>query len=328
MTHFEQLRTFLTKEMRMSHVYQPVMLLELLSRNGSASVEQIAKSLLLHDRSQIEYYESITKNMVGRVLTKNRGLTDKEGDTYSLNNYEQLTEQQVQELMSLCQNRIDGYIESRGGRIWVHRSKSAGYISGSLRYNLLKQAKFRCELCGTPADQKALEVDHIIPRNKGGSDDPSNFQILCYSCNASKRDTDDTDFRGMLDAYDNREAGCPFCELPEERIVSENELAIWLYDGYPVTAGHSLFIPKRHVSDYFDLFKPERNAIEALIAEAREKLQSDDATITGFNMGANAGTTAGQTVLHAHVHLIPRREGDVKNPKGGVRGVIPAKQQY
>ena len=80
MTHFEQLRTFLTKEMRMSHVYQPVMLLELLSRNGSASVEQIAKSLLLHDRSQIEYYESITKNMVGRVLTKNRGLTDKEGD--------------------------------------------------------------------------------------------------------------------------------------------------------------------------------------------------------------------------------------------------------
>ena len=132
----------------------------------------------------------------------------------------------------------------------------------------------------------------------------------------------------MLDAYDNREAGCPFCELPEERIVSENELAIWLYDGYPVTAGHSLFIPKRHVSDYFDLFKPERNAIEALIAEAREKLQSDDATITGFNMGANAGTTAGQTVLHAHVHLIPRREGDVKNPRGGVRGVIPAKQQY
>ena len=109
--------------MRMSHVYQPVMLLELLSRNGSASVEQIAKSLLLHDRSQIEYYQSITKNMVGRVLTKNRGLTGKEGDTYSLNNYELLTEQQVQELMSLCQNRIDGYIESRGGRIWVHRSK-------------------------------------------------------------------------------------------------------------------------------------------------------------------------------------------------------------
>jgi ATP adenylyltransferase len=328
MTYFEQLKNFLTTEMRMSHVYQPVMLLEVLSRNGAASVEQIAKSLLLHDRSQIEYYESITKNMVGRVLTKNRGLTTKEGDTYSLNNYEQLTEQQVQELMSLCQNRIDGYIESRGGRIWSHRSKSSGYISGSLRYNLLKKAKYRCELCGTPADQKALEVDHIIPRNKGGSDDPSNFQILCYSCNASKRDTDDTDFRGMLDTYNNREAGCPFCELPEERIIGENELAIWFYDGYPVTKGHSLFIPKRHVSDYFDLFKPERNAIETLITEARDKLQSDDETIEGFNMGANAGMTAGQTVLHTHVHLIPRRLGDVDNPRGGVRGVIPAKQQY
>jgi len=328
MTNFELLKNFLTNEMRMSHVYQPVMLMELLSRNGAASIEQIAKSLLLYDRSQIDYYESITKNMVGRVLTKNRGLTTKEGGSYSLNGFESLTEQQTKQLIEFCQARIDAYIESRGGRIWTHRSKSSGYISGSLRYNLLKEAKYRCELCGMPADQKALEVDHIIPRNKGGSDDPSNFQILCYSCNASKRDTDDTDFRGTLDAYNKREAGCPFCELPEERIIGENELAIWFYDGYPVTEGHSLFIPKRHVSDYFDLFKPERNAIEALITKARDTLQNNDQTIEGFNTGANSGTAAGQTVLHAHVHLIPRRQDDVENPRGGVRGVIPAKQQY
>jgi len=328
MLTFEQLKTFLTKDMRMSHVYQPVMLMELLSKNGVASVEEIAKSLLLHDRSQIEYYESITKNMVGNVLTKKRGLTSKETDSYSLIGFEELKSAEIEELMSICQNRINEYIESRGGKIWAHRSKSSGYVSGSLRYNLLKKAKFRCELCGTPADQKALEVDHIIPRNKGGSDDSSNLQILCYSCNASKRDTDDTDFRGMLEAYKHRRPDCPFCELPAERIVDENELAIWFYDGYPVTQGHSLFIPKRHTSDYFSLFKPELNAIEALMRDAKDYFQKEDPTIDGFNVGTNAGEVAGQTVDHAHIHLIPRRKGDVENPKGGVRGVIPSKQQY
>lgn len=328
MPTFEQLKTFLTKDMRMSHVYQPVMLMELLSRRGAASVEEIAKSLLLHDRSQIEYYESITKNMVGNVLTKKRGLTTKETDSYSLIGFEELKSAEIEELMSICQNRIDEYIESRGGKIWAHRSKSSGYVPGSLRYNLLKKAKFRCELCGTPADQKALEVDHIIPRNKGGSDDASNLQILCYSCNASKRDTDDTDFRGMLEAYKHRQPDCPFCELPAERIVQENELAIWFYDGYPVTQGHSLFIPKRHTSDYFNLFKPEMNAIEALMREAKDHLQNEDPLIVGFNMGTNAGEAAGQTVDHAHIHLIPRRKGDAQNPRGGVRGVIPSKQQY
>jgi len=117
MTNFELLKNFLTNEMRMSHVYQPVMLMELLSRNGAASIEQIAKSLLLYDRSQIDYYESITKNMVGRVLTKNRGLTTKEGGSYSLNGFESLTEQQTKQLIEFCQARIDAYIESRGGRI-------------------------------------------------------------------------------------------------------------------------------------------------------------------------------------------------------------------
>ena len=102
MPTFEQLKTFLTKDMRMSHVYQPVMLMELLSRRGAASVEEIAKSLLLHDRSQIEYYESITKNMVGNVLTKKRGLTTKETDSYSLIGFEELKSAEIEELMSIC----------------------------------------------------------------------------------------------------------------------------------------------------------------------------------------------------------------------------------
>ena len=92
-------------------------------------------------------------------------------------------------------------MEQRGDRIWSHRKKSSGYVSGTLRYEVLKGAKFRCELCGISAQEKALEVDHIVPRNSGGKDDLSNLQALCYSCNAMNRYRDDTDLRQIADSY-------------------------------------------------------------------------------------------------------------------------------
>ncbi len=86
---------------------------------------------------------------------------------------------------------------------------------------LLKRAKHRCELCGGHEDQVALHVDHIIPRSKGGPDDISNFQALCMTCNTRKRDTDDTDFRGVLDSYSDRKTGCIFCEIGAGRIIAD-----------------------------------------------------------------------------------------------------------
>ena len=201
-------------------------------------------------------------------------------------------------------------------------------MSGSTRYNVLKRAKHRCELCGGHEDQVALHVDHIIPRSKGGPDDISNFQALCMTCNTNKRDTDDTDFRGIVDSYNNRQADCIFCELGAGRIIAENELCIAIKDAFPVTEDHTLVIPKRHVADYFDLHQPERNAIEAMLHEQRQSILEKDNMVTGFNVGINAGASAGQTVFHVHVHLIPRRDGDVVDPRGGVRGVIPSKQGY
>ena len=98
---FEKISDFLLKKMRMSHVYQPVMIRTLLESGGSTSVSEIAKSLLLEDRSQIEYYEQITKNMVGRVLTKNRGITAKSGSSYSLNGFEELSDEEIHELLAI-----------------------------------------------------------------------------------------------------------------------------------------------------------------------------------------------------------------------------------
>lgn len=325
---FSSLEHFIRTEMRMSHIYQPVMLLELIKSGGFATTNQIAKSLLAHDASQIDYYEQITKNMVGKVLTKNRQITERSNDGYLLKGFAELSEAEREELVSLCEAKIEEYVAKRGSAIWAHRRKSSGYVPGTARYEVLKRAKFHCELCGISADERALEVDHIIPRNLGGSDELHNLQALCFSCNATKRDRDDTDFRGIAEAYSDRSPGCPFCELPPQRVVSENELAIAFRDGFPVTEHHTLIIPKRHVSDYFDLFQPERNAMQALMEEQRALIVQDDPTVTAFNVGINAGADAGQTIFHCHMHLIPRRKGDVEEPRGGVRGVIPAKQKY
>ena len=325
---FNKLSNFILNEMRMSHIYQPVMLIELLERRGSASVTEIARALLGHDVSQVEYYEHITKNMVGKVLTNSRGITSKEKNQYTLIGSEELTDDERSQLITHCQNKIEEFLGKRGDKVWEHRRKSSGYISGTIRYEILKRAKFRCELCGISAEQKALEVDHIIPRNHGGTDDQSNLQALCYSCNAMKRDRDTTDFREVNTSYDYRELGCIFCEMSSERVIAENELAYAILDAFPVTEGHTLIIPKRHVSDFFSLYQPERNAMQRLLEEQRQNILNADSTVTGFNIGNNVGEDAGQTVMHCHTHLIPRRRGDVEEPRGGVRGVIAEKQRY
>ena len=333
MSHtFDELSDFIRNQMRMSHVYQPVMLMELLKRGGLASTRDIAKALLVEDISQIEYYERITKNMPGRVLTTNRGITEKQGDSYHLKGFDDLSVTEVEELFGLCADEHKSFVERRGDRIWSHRKKSSGYISGTLRYEILKRAKYRCELCGISAVDKALEVDHILPRNQGGTDDSSNLQALCYSCNAMKRDRDDTDFRAIGQSYEQREDGCVFCQTGKSDVLFENELSYAIYDINPVTPHHTLIIPKRHVPDFFDLYQPEINAVHVLLGETKKEIEGLDETVTGFNVGSNSGEDAGQSIFHCHIHLIPRRKDDAKNPKsyaknprGGVRGVLPIK---
>ena len=322
---------FISKQMRMSHIYQPVMIKALLENGGEATTEVIAQALLAYDQSQVEYYSLRTKTMVGKVLTNN-GVVEpiKVGRQIAGYRLTETTHTEAQRavLQAMCEEAIDQYIRRRGKAIWDHRGPDSGYVSGSIRYNVLKRAKYRCELCGGREDQVALHVDHIIPRSKGGPDDISNFQALCMTCNTNKRDTDDTDFRGILDSYNDRGTDCIFCGLGAGRIIAENKLCFAIRDAFPVTEQHTLVIPKRHVADYFDLHQPERNAIEAMLHEQRQLILDHDNTVTGFNIGINAGASAGQTVFHVHVHLIPRRDGDVVDPRGGVRGVIPSKQGY
>ena len=325
---FERLRGFISGRMRMSHIYQPVMLKVLLERNGWASTREIAAAFLARDESQIDYYVEITKRMPGRVLASH-GIVKKEGDGFRLTlDPQDLHPSEKDELICMCDAAVAQYVERRGGRLYDHRRTALGDISGTVRYEVLRRAGFRCELCGVPADERALEVDHITPRRHGGSDDLTNLQALCYRCNANKGARDDTDFRAVRDGLNARQHGCIFCNWEARAKVAENELAVAIRDGFPVTPLHTLIIPRRHAMTYFDLYEPERRAISLLLDQVRDEVVSADGHVQGFNIGMNCGAVAGQTVSHCHVHLIPRRSGDVADPRGGVRAVMPGKANY
>ena len=307
---YNNLSDFLRNQMRMSHIYQPVMLIHLLENGGEATATEIAKSILIHDPTQIEYYQEITKRMPGRVLTNNRGVTTKVGNSYIIREFDQMSECEISELVAICEERLSSFLEAKEISPWRNRQLSSGYLSGSKKYQVLKNAKFRCLLCGISASEAPLTVDHIVPRKLGGSDDLSNLQALCHQCNSRKQATDDVDFRGVADSYHVREKGCPFCELPGTERLSVNELCYSTHAKPPVTEGHTLIVPKRHVTDYFDLYQPELNTIQQMLLKQKAIQEEQDKSITAFNVVIESGEDAGQSIPHCHVHLVPRRKGD------------------
>ena len=121
---------------------------------------------------------------------------------------------------------------------------------------------------------------------------------------------------------------CLFCDSNNTGIAYENEFAYASYDTYPVSKHHCLIIPKRHAIDYFELTNEELIACNSLIKIIKDEVLNKDKSIKAFNIGTNVGKISGQTIMHCHIHLIPRRENDVENPQGGVRSVIPKKQHY
>ncbi len=120
---------------------------------------------------------------------------------------------------------------------------------------------------------------------------------------------------------------CPFCDLPAARTWFGDELAVATPDLYPAADGHTLVLPRRHVQSIFDLSEGERSALWALVADVRDRLR-DEHRPDAFTIGINDGMAAGQTLPHAHIHVIPRHLGDVPDPTGGLRGILPRKARY
>jgi diadenosine tetraphosphate (Ap4A) HIT family hydrolase len=120
---------------------------------------------------------------------------------------------------------------------------------------------------------------------------------------------------------------CPFCNLPESRIILSNQQAVAVADGFPISPGHTLIIPRRHIESIFETNSEEANALILLLAEAKNFVDKEFKP-DGFNIGVNDGPAAGQTIPHLHIHLIPRFTGDRPDPRGGVRWIIPEKADY
>ncbi|MEX2191971.1 MAG: HIT domain-containing protein [Nitrosarchaeum sp.] len=322
--NYKDLYDFLEHKMNMQHVYQPLMIKTLLESGNQATVEDIARVFLGDDQSQIDYYKIITKNMPGKVLQRHKIVDYKDDKFYLL--LDSVSAEQKKNLIKLCIEKLAEFQVKRGTKIWQHRATDRIPISGSLQYDVFAKAKGRCMACGISRGERALDVDHIIPRNKGGKTEISNLQALCYKCNSQKRDRDNTDFEDWQEKFKIRKSGCIFCK--EQKTLLENELATAFFDKFPVTALHTLIVPKRHAETFFDLIPSEKNHCFDLLDKVKEKLLLKDKTISGFNVGFNSGADSGQTVMHCHIHVIPRRKGDVLDPTGGIRNIIPGKGNY
>jgi len=120
---------------------------------------------------------------------------------------------------------------------------------------------------------------------------------------------------------------CPFCTVDRSRVVDERALCFAIRDGFPISPGHTLIIPKRHVASFFDVSLEERNELMDLLQAVKQTLDAE-VQPQGYNVGINDGIAAGQTVLHLHIHLIPRYNRDIEDPRGGVRWIFPSKAKY
>jgi ATP adenylyltransferase len=322
----EQLIEFLERRMSMSHVYQPLLIRTLLDAGGTATLRQAAIALVSENESLINEAEETIARMPIPVLQKHGVVEyDKAARLLTLS-VPRLGLQERARIRMLCDQRLGEYLAKRGMLIWDDRLIDESAVPHNLRFQVLAESDRRCALCGATEKDSRLEIDHIIPRSLGGRTEKSNLQVLCSQCNRAKANRDTRDFRTPIPETD---PDCPFCAPSvAERELEGTDLAFAIRDQYPVTDGHTLVIPRRHVSDGLSMTKPERREAYDLVKVLSGQLRSDDPTIEGFNIGENAGAAAGQTVMHAHIHLIPRRRGDVKDPTGGLRGVVPGKARY
>ncbi len=192
MLTFEELVDFLDRRMRMSHIYQPLLIRTLVDTGGTATLRQVAMAFLDRDESQVRYYEERIKKMPLPVL-KRHGVVEREGDLIRLN-VAHLSYEQRAELIVLCEQKLGEFIKNRGMATWDYRLIETDPVPGDVRYRVLAAAKGRCALCGATSRERRIEVDHVVPRSKGGSNDIANLQALCDECNRGKSNKDDARF--------------------------------------------------------------------------------------------------------------------------------------
>lgn len=297
--NFETLKQFVTEKMKMTEVYQPLVIRTLIENGGSASTRQLALAALPYDTSQIEYYEQIMKRWPKITLKKHDVISYQRGK-FALNaDVSLLSEYQKTELTSLCTQKIQEFLDAKVTQ--QQKTKIPSHISGLVRYEVLKRAKGRCVLCGVTKEERALDVDHIVPRSLGGKTEFSNLQALCYVCNRSKRNLDDTDFRNSITP--NKNPDCRLCGSVQS-VAAQNIRAFALTEKENSPKENVIVVPKRHVGSFFDLNQPEVNDCYALLRQQRNYL-SNEHTHLKFEISVNEIQNDSHKNFHTYIRLIP-----------------------
>lgn len=305
--NFEELQDFIAHKMQMSHIYQPLMIKTLLESGNKATAEDVARGFLNEDKAQLEYYTLIAKRWPKITLKKHNVISYyREGGKGIFRLLlDGATPAQKKRLVEMCDLRINEYVDKTLRPPWYDRRGTREHIPGQLRYDVLAKSGGVCVACGVSAQQRALEVDHIVPVSMGGPTNISNLQALCYKCNVQKKDRDKTDFIRILNRLKYRNPKCSLCMSNGH--VLNNHMAFAVRDRKPMTDLHSLVLPRRHVGSFFDLIPAEKTLCLELVDSVKTQIQESDRAVTGFNVRFDAGRMAGPMTEHCQIHVIPRR---------------------
>ena len=282
------------------------LILALAEAEGPSSPTELARIALLRRDPRLDEFSARLPGVLTALVRA--GVVKRRGGRLSLPP-EVSTAESRRRLVSICERRL------------------AEPVPDAMRAQTLVVFGGRCADCGRQVDPSLLQVGLIIPRSRGGMLSPSNLEAICSACSA-QRDLPRIDETAQA-SDPSPDPACPFCNpgrMPTPVASAGTVFAIG--DRNPVSAGHLLVIPRRHTPTYFTMTSLERRDADSLLRYLKNTLERDDPTIQGFNIGANCGELAGQTIFHAHIHLIPRRAGDTARPRGGVRGVIPDRMGY
>lgn len=297
--NFEELKIFLKEKMKLSHLYQPLLIKELIDNGGKATIRQLAISFLKNDESQIQYFEKRIREMPLKVLSKH-GIIERKNDLVELLS-DSLTFVQKIEIQKICDEKIFEFVSEKGMGVWDYRYLDDEYIPDSLRYRLLKEAKGICALCGSTKEMRPLDIDHILPRSKGGKTVYENLQVLCSKCNRSKNNKDDEDFRALNNKM--KIENCTYCYC-KDKVLVENEYAILIENNESDSKYNSLIIPKRHVEDFIEITKVELSAIHDLLKIRKKEIIENDKSVNGFIFESRMTVNNDN---HCSFNLIPER---------------------
>ena len=277
-----ELVDFIEKKMRMSHIYQPLLIQSLVESGGQATLRELAVKFLSEEEAEIQEMMKTIKKMPVHVLSaKNKSrkkpiVEEKDGVVRLLAKPADLKERA--EILGACAQRLHDYVAKRGEGIWDHKWLDSP-TGGSMRFKVLEAGGRRCALCGITSKDRALDVDHIVPHSKGGPSTFENLQILCSKCNRAKGNRSQTDFRAAEPNAPGY-ADCKLCKLPPlADFPSENDLAraVWA-----TTEGTKAIhiLPKRHVTRYLDLTSHEVLAMHDLLRIALPSISKYEKSVS------------------------------------------------